>query len=70
MQQYSILQRMGDFTLPERVEMLKVHYAQVQEQLDCLIDHQRLIRSKIEYYSSVIAEAQQQQEPDAQAEPT
>src|SRR5690242_18203670 len=43
MQQYSILQRQGDSTLPERVEMLKIHYAQVQEQLDCLMDHQTLI---------------------------
>lgn len=69
MQQYAILQRQGDSTLPERVEMLKVHYEQVQDQLECLMDHQKLICSKIEYYSSVIAEAQQQ-EPDAQAEPS
>ena len=69
MQQYAILQRMGDSTLPERVEMLKVHYEQVQEQLDCLMDHQRLICSKIEYYSSVIAESQRL-ELDAQSEPS
>jgi DNA-binding transcriptional MerR regulator len=67
MQQYSILQRQGDSTLPERVEMLKVHYTQVQEQLDCLMEHQTLIRSKIDYYSSVIAEAEQ---AEAQAEPS
>lgn len=66
MQQYSILQRKGDSTLPERVEMLKVHYAQVQEQLDCLVEHQKLIRSKIAYYSSVIAEAEQ---AEAETEP-
>ena len=37
--------------------------AQVQEQLDCLIEHQKLIRYKIDYYSSVIAEAEEQLEP-------
>lgn len=67
MQQYAILQRQGDSTLPERVEMLKVHYMQVQEQLECLTEHQKLIRSKIEYYSSVIARAEQL---EAQAEPS
>ena len=68
MTQYAILQRQGDCTLPERVEMLKVHYTQVQEQLDCLLEHQTLIRNKIAYYSSVIAEAEQQAE--AQPEPS
>ena len=68
MQQYSILQRQGDSTLPERVKMLKAHYEQVQEQLECLTEHQKLICHKIEYYSSVIADAQHQ--PDAQAEPS
>jgi DNA-binding transcriptional MerR regulator len=71
MQQYSILQRKGDSTLPERVEMLKVHYAQVQQQLDCLTEHQSLIRYKIDYYSSVIAEAEEQVKvPEAQTEPS
>ena len=72
MQQYSVLQRKGDSTLPERVEMLKVHYEQVQAQLDCLMEHQTLIRGKIEYYSSVIEEMQcgEDRQAETQAEPT
>jgi DNA-binding transcriptional MerR regulator len=67
MQQYSHLQRKGDITLPERVEMLKVHYAQVQAQLDALTEHQTLIRYKIDYYTSVIEEAEEQVKvPEAQ----
>jgi DNA-binding transcriptional MerR regulator len=69
MQQYSILQRKGDTTLPERVEMLKQHYAQVQAQLDALTEHQTLIRYKIDYYTSMIEEAAEQVKvPEPQVE--
>ncbi len=56
MQRYAELQRQGDTTLPERVEMLKAlesrveaHMAELQENLD-------LVRYKISFYSEIIAQ--------------
>jgi DNA-binding transcriptional MerR regulator len=56
MQAYAELQRMGDSTLPERVEMLKEHRTQVEARLDELYDHLSVIRHKIEYYQAVVDE--------------
>ena len=56
MQQYAELQRAGDLTLPERVEMLKDHRCQVEAHMALLNDHLDLIKSKIAYYEQVVAE--------------
>lgn len=56
MQQYAELQRDGDCTLPERLEMLKAHRAQVEAQLDILYEHLKVIRYKIEYYQAIVSE--------------
>jgi DNA-binding transcriptional MerR regulator len=54
MQQYAEYQRQGDCSLPQRVEMLKIHYAQVQARMDELCAHMKIINYKIEYYSEVL----------------
>jgi DNA-binding transcriptional MerR regulator len=54
MQRYAELQRQGDCTLPERVEMLKTHYAEVQQRMDELCAHMQIISHKIEYYLGVL----------------
>ena len=56
MQQYAELQRQGDSSLPERVEMLRAHRCQVQAQVDALCEHLRLISFKIEVYSEQFEE--------------
>jgi DNA-binding transcriptional MerR regulator len=58
MQAYAVLQREGDSTLPERVEMLKAHRAQVEAHLRELNEHLKIIHHKIEYYQEVVAEMQ------------
>jgi DNA-binding transcriptional MerR regulator len=56
MQQYSILQRQGDSTLPERVEMLKALRCQVEAHMDELREHMKLLDYKVEIYEEIIAE--------------
>jgi DNA-binding transcriptional MerR regulator len=56
MQRYAELQREGDSTLPERLEMLKAHRSQVEAQLDELYDHLKVIRYKVEVYQAVLSE--------------
>jgi DNA-binding transcriptional MerR regulator len=56
MQTYAELQRQGDDTLPERLEMLKVLRRRVEAHIDELNDHLKIIRSKIEYYGELVAE--------------
>ena len=51
MQRYAQLQRQGDVTLPERIEMLKAHRRQVEAQVAELCEHLELISFKIEVYS-------------------
>jgi DNA-binding transcriptional MerR regulator len=60
MQEYAELQRIGDETLPRRLELLKEHRAEVEAHLDCLYDYLRIIRSKIEYYQEIVDEEMQQ----------
>jgi DNA-binding transcriptional MerR regulator len=52
---YADLQRCGDETLPERIEMLKSLRSNLEEQIDTLQEHLRLIRFKIEVYTEIVA---------------
>jgi DNA-binding transcriptional MerR regulator len=56
MQRYAELQRRGDETLPERVEMLKSLRDNVEAHIDELNEHLRLIYYKIEIYQKVVTE--------------
>jgi DNA-binding transcriptional MerR regulator len=63
MQIYAELQRQGDVTLPERVEMLKTLQQDVEAHLQELNEHLDLIRYKIAYYSDIITEALEEVTP-------
>ncbi len=52
MQRYAELQRQGDETLPERVEMLRRLQQEAEQRICDLQDHLSVIRYKIEIYSS------------------
>ena len=56
MQQYAELQRRGDETLPERVEMLKALRDQVEERIGELQENLKLVHYKIEIYGQIIEE--------------
>ena len=56
MQRYAQLQRQGEETLPERVEMLKSLRDQVESRMSALNEHLKLIRYKIEIYEQTVAE--------------
>lgn len=56
MQRYAELQRQGEATLPERVEMLKSLQASVQAHISELHEHLKLISYKIEIYQQLAAE--------------
>lgn len=56
MQRYAELQRRGDGTLPERVEMLKALRDKVEAHMDELNEHLRLIYYKIEIYQKLVTE--------------
>ena len=56
MQRYAELQRQGDETLPERVEMLKSLRGSVEARIDELNEHLKLVHNKIEIYSQIIEE--------------
>lgn len=56
MQKYAELQRQGDATLPERVEMLKSLRDKVEAHMDELGEHLKLIHYKIEIYQEIIEE--------------
>lgn len=58
MQRYAELQRQGDASLPQRVEMLKACRWQVQERMAELNEHMNLLNYKIDIYSNIIAEKQ------------
>ena len=63
MQRYAELQREGEHTLPERLEILKAHRIEVEARIDELQDYLQVIRHKIDYYQEVVAE-QLQESPD------
>ena len=56
MQRYAELQRQGDETLPERVEMLKSLRDKVETHIEEMNEHLKLIHYKIDYYSKVVEE--------------
>jgi DNA-binding transcriptional MerR regulator len=56
MQVYAELQRQGDDTLPERLEMLKKLQREVEARIDELNQHLALIRYKVEVYGQIVAE--------------
>jgi DNA-binding transcriptional MerR regulator len=56
MQEYAALQRQGDFSLPQRVEMLKALRLQVEAHMAELREHMKLLDYKVEVYESIIAE--------------
>jgi DNA-binding transcriptional MerR regulator len=56
MQRYAGLQRQGDETLPEQVEMLKSLRDKVEAHMDELTEHLKLIYYKIEIYQKIVTE--------------
>lgn len=56
MQRYAELQRQGDGTLPERLEMLKALYDQVEGRIQELHEHLKLVKYKIEIYGQIVEE--------------
>jgi DNA-binding transcriptional MerR regulator len=56
MQRYAELQRQGDATLPERVEMLKSLRNKVEARMSELNEHLKLICYKIEIYGQIVTE--------------
>jgi DNA-binding transcriptional MerR regulator len=56
MQRYAELQRQGEETLPERVEMLKALQGNVEARINELNEHLNLVRYKIEIYTQIIEE--------------
>ena len=63
MQKYASLQRRGDETLPERVEMLKVLRDRVEAHTEELNEHLKLIYYKIDIYQKIVAERVLEAEP-------
>ena len=56
MQRYAELQRQGDATLPERLEMLKSLRDKVEFHIEEMNEHLKLIYYKIDYYEKVVEE--------------
>jgi DNA-binding transcriptional MerR regulator len=56
MQKYAELQRRGDETLPQRVEMLESLRDKVEAHIDELNEHLKLIYYKIEFYQKIVTE--------------
>jgi DNA-binding transcriptional MerR regulator len=55
LREYAELAR-DDETVPERLELLERHDAVVQQQVDALLEQQRVLRDKIAYYRSLRTE--------------
>jgi DNA-binding transcriptional MerR regulator len=56
MQTYAELQRQGEETLPERLEMLKSLRDKVEAHMDELNEHLKLIYYKIDIYQKIVTE--------------
>jgi DNA-binding transcriptional MerR regulator len=56
MQTYAALQRRGDATLPQRVEMLKALRDDVEKRIGELNEHLNLVHYKIDMYEKIISE--------------
>jgi DNA-binding transcriptional MerR regulator len=54
MQRYAKLQRQGNKTLPQRVEMLEALRGSVEERINELNEHLKLVRYKIEIYTQMV----------------
>jgi DNA-binding transcriptional MerR regulator len=54
MQRYAELQRQGDCTLPERLEMLKALRTQVEAHIEALQQHLGIIHYKIDLYTEIV----------------
>jgi len=59
MQRYAEFQRQGDVTLPQRVEMLNALRQKVEADMKALNDNLQIICYKIDVYSEMIAEQQE-----------
>lgn len=72
MQRYAQLQRLGDHTLPERLEMLRAHYVHVEAHIDELEENLKVLRYKIDMYGQacdcIAAETTTQDESDTEKE--
>ena len=60
MQAYAELQRQGDVTVSQRLEMLQEHRCLVEEQIAILQEHLKLIYYKIEVYGEIVADQLQE----------
>lgn len=58
MQKYAALQRQGDETLPQRLEMLKALRDQVETRIGELNEHLKLVHYKIKIYTEIVEEKQ------------
>ena len=56
MQRYAELQRQGDCTLPERLEMLKALRTQVEDHIATLQEHLGVIHYKIDLYQEIVVQ--------------
>lgn len=56
MQRYAELQRRGEETLPDRVEMLKALRDKVEAHMEELNEHLKLIYYKIDLYEKIVVE--------------
>jgi DNA-binding transcriptional MerR regulator len=56
MQRYAELQRQGDVTLPQRVQMLKSLKTKVEAHMNELNEHLKLVCYKIEIYEQIVTE--------------
>jgi DNA-binding transcriptional MerR regulator len=56
MQKYAELQRRGDESLPERIEMLKSLRDKVEAHMEELNEHLKLVYYKIEFYQKIVTE--------------
>ena len=56
MQRYAALQRKGDPTLPQRVEMLRALKASVEARMEELGEHLNLVNYKIDIYQKIVEE--------------
>lgn len=53
---YAELQRQGDSTLPERLEMLKAHRSTIEAHMQVLQEHLKVLYYKIEVYQEIVSE--------------
>jgi DNA-binding transcriptional MerR regulator len=55
MRAYAELQRQGDATLPERLELLLAHRDKVEARIEELHEHLKVIHHKITYYQECVS---------------